>query len=95
MKYFLERMNTVVLLSPLNSLCTQVTSGNMGWAPDYSLHPMQWNFSGKEGPQSPPSPVDLRMPKSYQFGPSKDSGDGSTIFQVVSPPLLDFATTIV
>ena len=45
-----------------------MTSGKMGWVPDYSLHPIQWNFSGMEGAEPPLAPVRLSVIKLGRFG---------------------------
>ena len=47
--YFLWSMNAVVLQTPDKNLEHPCNLGKMGWTPDYSLHPIQWNFSGMEG----------------------------------------------
>ena len=52
----------------INTLGNHVTLGKMGWTPNYSLHPIQWNFSSMDGVEPCLVPVRLRIFKSGRSG---------------------------
>ena len=53
--------------TPINTTSDHVTLDKVGWTPDYSLHPIQWNCSGMEVVQPPLGPVRQKASKSRPF----------------------------
>ena len=56
---------------PINTWVNHVTSGKAGWTPDCSLHPIQWNFSGKRDVALLWGPFRLKAYKLRELGQFK------------------------
>ena len=75
----------MVLPLPLNTLANHVTQEKAGWIQDYSLHNVQWNFSGTLGHDLSLGLVRLKASNSRESSHSKQADSGLTGSPMVDP----------